>query len=65
MAERCKGWFERKPKGLRYVTARWQCKRNALKGYFYCGYCLPPEDREKRRLALEAKANRSSTGTNR
>ena len=44
--QRCTTFFERKPKGLRYVTRRWRCPRKRLKGYDKCSYCLPPWRRE-------------------
>lgn len=47
----CVGQFERKPKGLRYVTARWKCKRTALIGSMYCWYCEPLWEKEKRRAS--------------
>jgi hypothetical protein len=52
---RCPTRFERKPKGLRYVTARWQCPRFCLKGLPYCSYC-EGYSRKQERLA----ANRAS-----
>lgn len=33
---RCAHWWERKPKGLRYVTARGQCKRTTRHPSGYC-----------------------------
>lgn len=51
---RCTTTFERKPKGLRYVTRRWHCPRQALKGLAYCSYCEPWEAKQKR-LAAKVK----------
>ena len=50
--DRCQTTFERKPKGLRYVTARWRCPRKKLKGLPYCSYCEPSWEKEQR---LKAK----------
>lgn len=39
--DRCPTTFERKPRGCRYVTARWRCTRKKLVGLPYCSYCEP------------------------
>lgn len=36
-AKRCAYFWERKPKGLRYVLARGQCKRKTAHQSGYCG----------------------------
>lgn len=61
LEQQCGNTFERKPKGLRYVTARWRCKRKKLKGGLpYCSYCEPSWKKLER---LEAKDNARGRGS--
>lgn len=50
-ADRCVNVFERRGKGMRYVYARWRCKRKKMKFSSYCSYCEPPWEKEKRKAA--------------
>lgn len=63
MAEKktCCHTFEVKPKGLRYVTRRWRCKRPTLKGSDYCWYCEPPWEKAKRKAAKPVAALESKS----
>lgn len=37
--QRCVTVFERRGRGMRYVYARWRCKRKKVKGCEHCSYC--------------------------
>ena len=49
---RCPMYFERRIKGKRYVSSRWRCPRQKLKGLPYCSYCEPWSKKKER---LDAK----------
>jgi hypothetical protein len=55
-AVRCADWWERKPRGLRYVTARGQCTRLTAHP---SGYCKPHRYSYRWNEAQEAEYQRA------